>query len=158
MFRIHTGNAVPQTDKRTDSVMDSWCDPRVAAAERLHEELYGAFSRRAVRTEPSAPLTIDLTRLLGVLRDLKRMHAACELETEMYLRRELAGESEDVALSFGRVETLFNAVVRFQTAEGLSTAERRSRVGTRYGSGVNALAAKSAIVPSAILCRISFWK
>ena len=107
--------------------MDAWCDPRVAAAEQLHEELYGAFYRRAVRTEPSAPLTIDLIRLLGVLRDLKRMHASCELETEMYVRRELAGESEDVALSFGRVETLFNAVVRFQTAEGLSTAERRSR-------------------------------
>ena len=61
--------------------MDAWCDPRVAAAEQLHEELYGAFYRRAVRTEPSAPLTIDLIRLLGVLRDLKRMHASCELET-----------------------------------------------------------------------------
>ena len=119
--------------------MDPWLDPSFAAAELLHEELYSSFFSRAARATAGAPLTINLDALLGVLRDVGKLHRVCEVETEIFLRSQLddvavdddlddfldkVGSGDDTPLPFERVEFLFNEVVKFQSVVHLSAEAR----------------------------------
>lgn len=105
--------------------LDPLSDPRFFECLERSDLLYIAFAQRS-GTGVAPTTTGGLLAILGILRDVNRLHPVCSQETEEFLVGELGAEVDD-PLTFSRIEELFNAVVHFQAAEDLSHEERAVR-------------------------------
>jgi hypothetical protein len=98
-------------------------DPRFWESLERHDALSVAFAKHSSNGLLG---TIDLPELLSILRDVDKLPTVCAAETEAFLASRMAADGID-SLSLEHVEALYNAVVTFQAADGLSTEEIAAR-------------------------------